>query len=206
MRLNPPIKDKTPKGFWNKAYYVLNHLNYKVSKKWLDLWSKDIEPKERPSWDQYFMMMAILAATRSPDAQWQAGAVIVNKDKHIIGTGYNGFPPGLPDEYMPNLRPSKYKWVLHAEENALFNCTENPAGGTMYTNGEPCHECLKRCVANGVTDFVVTKGKSNMCKDVESEGSAISQTIKLLNDVSIREISIDNKWLDLFSEIVLKSG
>ncbi|MGB2803759.1 MAG: cytidine deaminase, partial [Candidatus Zixiibacteriota bacterium] len=48
----------------------------------------------RPSWDEYFMSIAELAATRSTCLRRQFGAVIV-KDKKILATGYNGAPSGL---------------------------------------------------------------------------------------------------------------
>lgn len=49
---------------------------------------------KRPSWDEYFMEMAVLTARRSTCLRRQVGAVIV-KDKHIVATGYNGAPRGL---------------------------------------------------------------------------------------------------------------
>ena len=49
---------------------------------------------KRPSFDEYFMQMALLTARRSTCLRRQVGAVIV-KDKHIIATGYNGAPKGL---------------------------------------------------------------------------------------------------------------
>ena len=48
----------------------------------------------RPSWDEYFMDMAVLTAKRSTCLRRHVGAVIV-KDKHIVATGYNGAPRGL---------------------------------------------------------------------------------------------------------------
>jgi hypothetical protein len=51
--------------------------------------------KERPDWDHYFMKMAELAATRSTCLRRQVGAAIV-MDKHVISTGYNGAPKGVP--------------------------------------------------------------------------------------------------------------
>ena len=50
---------------------------------------------ERPSWDEYFMQMAELTSKRSTCLRRQVGAVII-KDKHIIATGYNGAPRGVP--------------------------------------------------------------------------------------------------------------
>ncbi len=50
---------------------------------------------QRPEWDLYFMMIAGVAASRSTCLRRRVGAVIV-RDNHIISTGYNGAPKGLP--------------------------------------------------------------------------------------------------------------
>ena len=50
--------------------------------------------KARPSWDQYFMDIAHVAATRSNCSRRQVAAVVV-RDKQIISTGYNGTPRGI---------------------------------------------------------------------------------------------------------------
>ena len=46
------------------------------------------------SWDEYFMSTARLSSMRSKDPATQVGAVIVNGQKRIVGTGYNGMPRG----------------------------------------------------------------------------------------------------------------
>ena len=42
--------------------------------------------------DDYFMGIALLSAQRSKDPLTQVGACLVNDDKVIVGTGYNGLP------------------------------------------------------------------------------------------------------------------
>ena len=48
----------------------------------------------RPSRDEYFMLSAIIAATRASCVKFRSGTVIV-KDKRIIASGYNGNPRGI---------------------------------------------------------------------------------------------------------------
>ncbi len=122
----------------------------------------------RPTWDEYFMAMADVAATRSHDAQTKVGCIIV-KDNRIIGTGYNGFPPGMPDDKLPNTRPEKYKWILHAEENALSHCTRSPRGGVSYTTGKPCLRCAKLMYAAGIKTFVCGNQHVHMMDDPDHE-------------------------------------
>ncbi len=48
---------------------------------------------KRIKWDQYFMMQAVLLASRSTCERLSVGAVIV-RDKRIIAGGYNGSVAG----------------------------------------------------------------------------------------------------------------
>ena len=43
------------------------------------------------SWDEYFMGVAQLAAERSKDPSTRVGACIVDGEKRILSTGYNGW-------------------------------------------------------------------------------------------------------------------
>ena len=52
------------------------------------------ESRLRPSWDQYFMQLASLAAHRSNCMKRRVGAVLV-REKRVLSTGYNGTPRGL---------------------------------------------------------------------------------------------------------------
>ena len=49
---------------------------------------------QRPNWDEYFMRIAEVVASRSNCSRRQVAAVIV-KDQRIISTGYNGTPRGV---------------------------------------------------------------------------------------------------------------
>lgn len=52
------------------------------------------EARVRPSWDQYFMQLADLAARRSNCMKRRVGCCIV-REKRVISTGYNGTPRGM---------------------------------------------------------------------------------------------------------------
>ena len=52
------------------------------------------EARLRPSWDQYFMQLADLAAHRCNCMKRRVGCVIV-REKRVISTGYNGTPRGM---------------------------------------------------------------------------------------------------------------
>jgi len=113
------------------------------------------------SWEEYFMAVAQLSAHRSKDPNTQVGACIVNKNKRIIGIGYNGFPTGCSDDQLPwaregDLLDTKYPYVCHAEMNAITNAANKPDldGATMYVSLFPCNECAKLIVQVGIKEVV----------------------------------------------------
>ena len=110
------------------------------------------------SWDEYFMGVALLAAKRSKDPNTQVGACIVNKAKRILSTGYNGFPYGCSDDTFPWERvgeDTKYKYVVHAELNAILNSSgKSLDGARLYVDLFPCNECAKAIIQSGISEIV----------------------------------------------------
>ena len=110
------------------------------------------------SWDEYFMGVALLAAKRSKDPNTQVGACIVNKNKRILSTGYNGFPYGCSDDIFPWEREgedTKYKYVVHAELNAILNAGgKNLEGSRLYVDLFPCNECAKAIIQSGISEVI----------------------------------------------------
>jgi dCMP deaminase len=116
----------------------------------------------RPSWDEYFMLIAKLVSTRSTCNSRPTGAVLV-KDRQILATGYNGSMPGAPhcsDQVMPDGSPychrralkvadvDKYNYcrASHAEANAIAQAARYGVaikGASLYVTLEPCFVCLK---------------------------------------------------------------
>ena len=116
---------------------------------------------KRPNWDEYFLKMAHLVASRSHDAQSQFGSVIVGKNNEVLSTGYNGLARNLPDKWFPNLRPEKYPWMIHSEHNAILNCARNGVkteGATLYISGSPCIYCLQYAYQAGIKRIIYDKG------------------------------------------------
>jgi len=130
-------------------------------------------PHDRPSWDEVFLQVAYELSKRSPDAQTQVGVVVVDKHHHILSVGYNGWMPGIDDDMIPNVRPGKHQWVMHAELNAILNCEIRPRGGTLYCTHQPClNPCFFSCVAAGIVEVVYIEDSltTNTCStDVEWE-------------------------------------
>ncbi len=120
----------------------------------------------RPSWDRYFMSIADLVAERSTCLRRHVGAVIV-KDRHILATGYNGPPRGLPhcDETgcirneldVPSGERHELCRGIHAEQNAIIqsaNYGTGISGSTIYTTHTPCSVCAKMIINAGIDRVV----------------------------------------------------
>lgn len=121
--------------------------------------------KDYISWDEYFMGVSILSGKRSKDPSTQVGACIVDEDKKIIATGYNGAPRGIDDEDFPWAREgdfmdTKYAYVCHAELNAILNATkESLKNCTIYVALFPCNECAKSIIQSGIKKVVYLSDK-----------------------------------------------
>ncbi len=140
------------------------------------------------SWDAYFMSMAHLSALRSKDPNTQVGACIVNKDKRVVGLGYNGFPRGCEDDLFPWNREgkfldTKYPYVVHAELNAILNSIQNLDGCTIYVSLFPCNECAKAIIQSGIKCVVYESDKYN-----GTEGNIASK--KMFRDAGIELVQL----------------
>jgi dCMP deaminase len=118
----------------------------------------------RPSWDEYFMDLADLVATRSTCLRRSVGAVLV-KDRRIIATGYNGAPDGLlhcgqraggcirQAMNVPSGERHELCLAVHAEQNAIVQAAALGIpieGATLYCTTQPCIICTKLLINAGV--------------------------------------------------------
>jgi len=122
--------------------------------------------KKRPEWDDYFMELAKLVATRSTCLRREVGAVLV-KDKRILATGYNGAPRGmnhcleigcLRDQLgIPSGTRAELCRAVHAEQNAIIQCAiygVSSEGSTIFVTHQPCTICTKILINAGVKRIV----------------------------------------------------
>lgn len=119
--------------------------------------------QQRPDWNEYFLLMAKLAATRSTCLAFPVGAVIV-KDRQVLATGYNGSPSGSAHctsqgycyDGVHNCAESKLpSRAVHAEANAIAQAARHGIatdGATIYVTLEPCLSCLKLIISAGIRE------------------------------------------------------
>lgn len=112
-------------------------------------------------WNCRFMDMAHLVATWSKDPSSKVGAVIVDANRRIISTGYNGLAIGVEDsiERLTN-RDIKYKIILHAEENAIMFAKRDLSGCSLYvTTLPPCAHCASLIIQSGIKTVYACKSE-----------------------------------------------
>lgn len=147
----------------------------------------------RPDWQNYFMGLAKVVAQRSHDIHTQHGCVITDHNNRILGVGYNGFPRGMDDKLLPTNRPDKYHWMIHAERNALSNCTIRPDNGIAYVTGQSCNDCIMALWQEGITKVVMAKNHGTLLFD-----DAAKKRFDLFvqeTGLSISEIDVNFSWL-----------
>lgn len=106
----------------------------------------------RPDVDDYFLMMAVLASTRGTCGRRRVGCVLVDRHNHVLATGYNGVASGVahctdvacPGRDLPSGTGLDKCEALHAEENALIQCTRPNDIDTVYSMASPCIHCVRR--------------------------------------------------------------
>ncbi|HAX76673.1 MAG TPA: cytidine deaminase [Cyanobacteria bacterium UBA11372] len=157
----------------------------------------------RPTWDEYFLMLAKLAATRSTCLAFPVGAVIV-KNKQVVATGYNGSPsgsahctaqgfcyPGLSSCDASKAMPSR---AVHAEANAIAQAAKHgisTEGASIYVTLEPCLSCLKLIVSAGIREVfyetAFNSGNNAIVRDsFVNEGLVTLKQIQLSEEIAKR--------------------
>jgi dCMP deaminase len=112
----------------------------------------------RASWDEYFMNIARVVASRSTCDRKFVGAVIV-RDKTILSTGYNGSIRGMPhcSEVGHMMEDGHCVATIHAESNAILQAAKNGVsidGASIYVTASPCWNCFKQVANAGIRRIV----------------------------------------------------
>ena len=121
---------------------------------------------ERPGWDDYFMSVARVVASRSNCVKRKVAAV-VTIDRRIVSTGYNGTPRGVRNcneggcprcnAFGPGGIDLGECLCSHGEENAITQAAYHGValrGATLYTTYCPCLLCTKMIINAGIAEVV----------------------------------------------------
>lgn len=118
---------------------------------------------KRPTWDDYFMQIALSAATRSSCYSEAKGAAIAVNNR-IVSIGYTGAPAGVTSCLEHGFcRKRKLGYghgegnheclAVHAEANAILSAARvgtSIEGGTIYSTHKPCGDCAKLIINAGL--------------------------------------------------------
>jgi dCMP deaminase len=157
---------------------------------------------QRPTWDEYFLVLAKLAATRSTCLAFPVGAVIV-KNKQILATGYNGSPSGsahcIDQGYCysgliscdaSKVLPSR---AVHAEANAIAQAAKqgiSTEGAIIYVTLEPCLSCLKLIISAGIREVIYEK-LFNSEESIAVRDSFVNEGLVVLKQVFLSEQTLE---------------
>jgi dCMP deaminase len=150
----------------------------------------------RPSWQDYFLGLALVVSKRSHDIHTQHGCILVDEPSHhILATGYNGFPRGMKDSELPTSRPDKYDWMIHSEVNACNNMSIAADANTVaYVTGECCTPCLLHMWQRGIT--TVVQRNSYGSKHLIDERTRKNKEIFLAHTgMKVYTVDSDLSWL-----------
>jgi dCMP deaminase len=156
------------------------------------------ESLRRPSWDEYFMRMAYLAASRSNCTRRKVGAVIV-RDNNVLATGYNG-PPAhtvncdivgcIRDELdVPSGERHELCRGLHAEQNAIIQAAVNGSsikGSKIYVTTHPCVVCSKMIMNSHIGEIIFAEGYPD----------DLAELMLLESDIKIRKFNLPDSEVE----------
>jgi len=146
------------------------------------------------TWEEYFMTLALVASLKSKDKSTQVGAVIVdNKKRKVVSSGYNGFPRYVDDDKIPQDRPEKYKYVVHAELNAILHAERNLDDCTLYVTVFPCSECMKAVIQSGMKQVIYL---NELAGENWTEFIKATMTLADLAGVEVRKFEGSHEIID----------
>lgn len=113
---------------------------------------------EKDKWDIRkikFVLGEINSWSKDPSTKVSAA---IFKGKYPISVSYNGLPPGVNDsEDRLENRELKYKFIQHAEANAISTCARHgiqTEGAEIVTSLFPCSRCAGMIISSGIKRVV----------------------------------------------------
>lgn len=95
----------------------------------------------------------------------KVGAILVDRRNRVLSEGYNGSPPGEPHcldtpcagVNCPSGTGLELCDAIHAEQNALKECTRPDDVHTVYCTDSPCVTCVKQLAGTGAMRIVFAR-------------------------------------------------
>jgi dCMP deaminase len=110
-------------------------------------------------WATRMLNLAKEVASWSKDDSTKVGAVITTEDGSPISWGFNGMAKGIDDTvHERTIRPNKYKWMCHAERNALDLSNRSVEGCVLFATFSPCSSCAQSIIQRKIKTVIVEDG------------------------------------------------
>ncbi len=150
------------------------------------------------SWDQYFMLQAILAGFKSKDPSTKVGSIIVDNDNRQVSMGYNGFIAGIDEGRLTwnkdkndPFEDQKYGYVVHSEANAILVSSRSLKGCRMYVTLFPCNECAKLIASKKLSEVIFLTYKES-----HKESNNVAKKIFDLCNIKYRQLTITEEIIE----------
>lgn len=173
----------------------------------------------RPSWHEYFMLLAKLLSVRSTCNSRKVGAVIVRNNR-VLATGYNGAVHGAPHciDRGPDfcLRRSigahdadKYNYCIssHAEVNAVDQAARfgiSLEGASLYCTLEPCNWCFKQLIQAGIREIFFEEPYESKNKEFDLYWRGIMESNDSITE--FRQVRISDEAVEMVIRILQGSS
>lgn len=134
------------------------------------------------NWDRRYLELAKLVSGWSKDPKAQVGAIILDRNHHIVALGYNGFPRNVEDSAERLEGDLKNEMVVHAEENAILIAGPQCSGGTMYVVGKPvCSRCSGVIIQARIKIVIAAQPKKGTTSKWDKSGFIAQQMFSEAN-------------------------
>jgi dCMP deaminase len=157
------------------------------------------------TWDEYFMLQAIMASFKSKDPHTKVGCVFVDENNHQLSMGYNGQIAGINELLTPwgndksaPFDQQKYAYVVHSEANAILHAKADLAASRCYVTLFPCHECAKMIATVKVKEVIFLTDKYH--QTVENQ---VAKKIFVMSGIKYRELSLREELVQSLSQHIL---
>jgi dCMP deaminase len=143
--------------------------------------------------EKYFKLAKYQAELFSKDPVCKVGAILLAPNSYqILSMGYNGLPRKIEETAKRWERPLKYKYVEHAERNAIYNASRHGTpleGAIAVITKFPCCDCARALIQSGISHIITETPDLNHPR----WGEDFKISLELFNEVNIEIVKIDLK-------------
>lgn len=150
----------------------------------------------RPTWDEYFMELTRVAATRSTCDRGR-GACLIVRDNYVLVMGYIGSPKGFDHcddvghlmkkvDHGDGTISNHCVRTIHSEQNAITQAARlgvSIDGATVYTRKTPCRVCSMLLINCGIKRVVIEGGYHQGADDMLKQAGI---EVKILDEELVK--------------------